>query len=191
MALVAATTRSGIRCHLPPASWLPNLRVRSFPPSGVCYSVFYEVTWAGSSRGGSSERALDGMESAVTTSSPRIVLAEGSQSNRIAIELLDAREDAKDDHDSLACSGDARTSWGVRRLREQDHEAVGQGERRTSPNQSTSTLTKINRGHPQVVLESCVQLLATNVPYLFAHHVCDVLNLNSGLCQFSVVGRLV
>jgi hypothetical protein len=35
------------------------------------------------------------MESAVTTSSPRIVLAEGSQSNRIAIELLDARETPK------------------------------------------------------------------------------------------------
>jgi len=37
------------------------------------------------------------MEPAVTTSSPKIVLAEGSisQSDRIAIELLDARETPK------------------------------------------------------------------------------------------------
>ena len=40
-----------------------------------------------------SEQALDRIHPAVTTSSPRIVLAEDSisQSDRIAIELLDAR----------------------------------------------------------------------------------------------------
>jgi hypothetical protein len=62
-------------------------------------------------------------EPAVTQSSPRTTLAEGAitQSGYLVIELVAPQRTPANDHDPLACSGDARTTCGVRRDREQDH----------------------------------------------------------------------
>jgi hypothetical protein len=137
-------------------------------------------------------RPLDGMEPAVTTSSPRIVLAEGSisHSDRMAIELLDARETPKMimirwPAQATPVQPEAYADCASKIMRLFAKASVELARIRAR------RLTKINRGRPQVVTR-----VASRYPRRISHiclhaDVCDVLDLNCGLCQFRVAGWLV
>ena len=131
------------------------------------------------------------MEPAVTTSSPRIVLAEGSisQSGRMVIELFDARGTPKMimirwPAQATPVQPEAYADCASKIMRLFAKASV-------EPARSTSTLIKINRGHPQVVIGSCVSC-PRRMSHLCLHvDVCDVLDLNWGLCQVRAAGWLV